>query len=377
MIFVKRTFHPVGQGAFFTEQFFDEKLETVLYNVVYDCGSLNLELKKQVKIDIENCFHDRKIDVLFLSHFDKDHINYVDHLKEKGYLHGTRIFIPMLSAEEWYEIKNYNSVLSLNEDTSEGRKVIKVKTDGERGNDFLNDPVDIDDIRDDSIESGTPLMPKNALQGVIWYYTPFNVQSEALITEFKEKLEEEGIDTDLLEDVDTVLELKDNLKEYYQGLGKRPSEGTKINLNSLLVMSYPKNSEACELVGFGQMYNHFVYYGCGIGGRYYNGSCLYTGDTSANEDFVWNRIEQMIARCLGKDKVLILLQIPHHGSRHSYDQKLLDSNKFLVGFTNYDPFYHKRIFDETLPMKFAVRDKPLILVTTEYVSRFEEYWKVG
>ena len=35
MIF-KRTFHPVGQGAFFTEQFYDDNQDTLLYNVVYD-----------------------------------------------------------------------------------------------------------------------------------------------------------------------------------------------------------------------------------------------------------------------------------------------------------------------------------------------------
>lgn len=34
MIFLKRTFHPVGQGAFFTEQFYDANQGTLLYDVV-------------------------------------------------------------------------------------------------------------------------------------------------------------------------------------------------------------------------------------------------------------------------------------------------------------------------------------------------------
>ena len=38
-LYVKRTFHPVGQGAFFTEQFYSDDATTLLYNVVYDCGS--------------------------------------------------------------------------------------------------------------------------------------------------------------------------------------------------------------------------------------------------------------------------------------------------------------------------------------------------
>ena len=33
---VKRTFHPVGQGAFYTETFLDQKGGQV---VVYDCGT--------------------------------------------------------------------------------------------------------------------------------------------------------------------------------------------------------------------------------------------------------------------------------------------------------------------------------------------------
>ena len=107
----------------------------------------------------------------------------------------------------------------------------------------------------------------------------------------------------------------------------------------------------------------------------YAGSCLYTGDTSANLDSVWKRIEQMIKLCLG-DKLLSLIQIPHHGSRNSYDKRIVESKMIYAGFTNYDPFYHQTIFDVNLPMKFAMQKKPLILVTKENASRFEEYWRV-
>lgn len=39
---VIRTFHPVGQGAFYSERFFfydEEELKTV-HNIVFDCGNL-------------------------------------------------------------------------------------------------------------------------------------------------------------------------------------------------------------------------------------------------------------------------------------------------------------------------------------------------
>lgn len=386
MIFVKRTFHPVGQGAFLTEQFLDDSLGTVLYNVVYDCGSKSSGIKAQMEREIRNCFHDKKgVDVLFLSHFDDDHINYVKFLKDEGFLQGTRVFIPMLAEEEWLGIEPYLSnlgfVLSLNVHAPGGTRVIQVEFAIDARGDFENrkDPMVIEDIEVDSIPSGTPLIPRLSMQGIIWYYAPFNVRFNDLLTNFKEKLTDSKLDYDRLKDKDYVLANKDELKRIYQSLGKKPLGGTAINLNSLLVMSYPKDCENCDYGGFDFLYYPDRYYRhryYRLGPNCYGGSCLYTGDTSANESVVWNRIEQIISLCLGRDKRLLLLQIPHHGSIYSYDQKLLDSDVFLLGFTNFDPYYHQHIFDDTLPMKFAVREKPLILVTREYVSKFEEYWMV-
>lgn len=42
-----RTFHPVGQGAFYTERFYDEGQGKPVFTAVYDCGSVNVrQLKK-------------------------------------------------------------------------------------------------------------------------------------------------------------------------------------------------------------------------------------------------------------------------------------------------------------------------------------------
>ena len=84
----------------------------------------------------------------------------------------------------------------------------------------------------------------------------------------------------------------------------------------------------------------------------------------------------MIAQCLAAE-MLILMQVPHHGSKYSYDDKLVNSYKFLNGFVNYDPYYGQHIFDDDLPMKLAIRKKSLIQVTWEYASQFEECWRVG
>lgn len=389
-ILFKRSFHPVGQGAFFTEQFFDECSEKLLYNVVYDCGTKSIGVSKQMEHCINNTFHDKKeIDVMFLSHFDDDHVKYVKYLKNKGYLKSTKIFIPMMAEEEWLGIgsyiKNYQFFLTLNESAKGGRKVIQVEPDDGNeinDNEHLKTPVAIEYIADDKIPSGTPLYKDIASTGIIWYYTPFNVRFKALIEDFKEKL---GKSFNKLGDKDYVMSNKNKLKKIYQTLGSNPPKGTAINLNSLLVMSYPEKSDRCKDYGnrtvCNTYYNEWFRWNRNYTRRWlsqmnlYAGSCLYTGDTSANLDPVWKRIEQMIKLCLG-DKLLSLIQIPHHGSRNSYDKRIVESKMIYAGFTNYDPFYHQTIFDVNLPMKFAMQKKPLILVTKENTSRFEEYWRV-
>lgn len=383
MVYLRRTFHPVGQGAFFTEQFYDSAADKVIYNVVYDCGTLSHDMKDQVEREIRDSFDDKKeIDVLFLSHFDDDHVNYVKYLKANNYLKGTKVFIPMLAAEEWLGIVpyayNYQYVLSLRE--QDGVNVVQVnfeeEGDGERDLELRNDPISFDAIGGNVIKSGTPLMPDRGVLGVIWCYTPFNVQFSTLIAVFKQKLFSEGLEYDKLRDSGYVNENSGILKRIYQGLGKKPTSGTAINFNSLLVMSYPMYCDKCEWVyPWGGCLDLAFVRRCWYRG--YNGSCLYTGDTSANDPRVWNRIEQMITQCLGANSKLSLLQIPHHGSKNSYDNRLVDSSRYYDGFTNFDPYFRQHIFDERLPMKFAIREKSLLLITKDYSSRYEEYWRVG
>lgn len=391
MIF-KRTFHPVGQGAFFTEQFYDDNQDTLLYNVVYDCGSKSSGIRKQMERSIRNILHDKKkIDVLFLSHFDDDHVNYVMYLKLNGHLDGTRIFIPMMEAEEWLEIEpyynNYHLILSLNEQRVGGTKVIKVKfEDSERRASEEPEEVTIEEISRDSISSGTILKPNIPNVGPIWRYTPFNVRFYSLINTFTTQLRQNGLYYDQLGNRVYVLQHMGELKKIYQGLGKKPTGGTAINLNSLLVMSYPVKPEQCKEYGNSTTCRMYFYEWYRWNERFtkywfttnklYAGSCLYTGDTSANDPTVWNKIGDMISRRLNQNNRLTLMQVPHHGSKHSYDAKLVDSDRYYAGFTNYDPFYRQRIFDDNLPMKFAMRKKPLILVTREYGSKFEEYWRL-
>ena len=77
---IVRTFHPVGQGAFYSERFYDEEHPDSIHNIVYDCGTLLGYIRKAKKV-VSQAF-DKKdvIDYLFISHLDYDHISLVETL---------------------------------------------------------------------------------------------------------------------------------------------------------------------------------------------------------------------------------------------------------------------------------------------------------
>lgn len=65
------TFHRVGQGLFASETFEN-------HTIIYDCGGEKASIvKKAIDTDLtESC----EIDLLFISHYDRDHINGIIHL---------------------------------------------------------------------------------------------------------------------------------------------------------------------------------------------------------------------------------------------------------------------------------------------------------
>ena len=78
---MQRIIHPSGHGAFFTERIFQEGKDDFI--VVYDCGSSDKYPKEQelLENEVKGFFNaGDKIDILFISHFDSDHVNGIKHL---------------------------------------------------------------------------------------------------------------------------------------------------------------------------------------------------------------------------------------------------------------------------------------------------------
>lgn len=106
-ISLERVFHPVGQGAFYSEQIYSGKN---VFEMVFDCGNDRGHNKKKLKEyspELFNYFEHRinnnkdkvwKIDLLFISHFHADHISFL--ITYKGQYQVKNLIIPDLSEKQ-------------------------------------------------------------------------------------------------------------------------------------------------------------------------------------------------------------------------------------------------------------------------------------
>ena len=90
----KRFIFPVGQGGFSIE-----KIDGFV--VVYDCGSVSSPNAVEQSIDKIQQDTDH-VDVLFISHFDKDHVNGIKHLDRRCKI--KNIIVPQFSNCKWFYI---------------------------------------------------------------------------------------------------------------------------------------------------------------------------------------------------------------------------------------------------------------------------------
>jgi ribonuclease BN (tRNA processing enzyme) len=187
-----RTFHPIGQGAFYTEEF-------GAFSVVYDCGT---DSKKSfLKAEIENVFEKGQIiDAVFISHLHEDHVNGLKYLME--FCRVQRLFLPLLTEQEKIHliISNYvngdpdpfteeliNYSANHNNEKKPERlrnaKVVFVKPLRDNNNDMdvNNDDnsdtflLDSSSNQTSSILSGTRLYSSRVPH---WVYVPFNLESQ-------------------------------------------------------------------------------------------------------------------------------------------------------------------------------------------------------
>lgn len=355
MVF-KRILHPVGQGAFFTEQFYDESGK-VLYNVVYDCGSFTSQ-PNLVEYEIRNTFErNAHIDLLFISHFDEDHVNGLMTLQCQTKIDkDTKVIIPfkypylLMVMDEYYPSLSRFVMQLFNIQA----QVIGIEESS--GEDVRRDPIAIlAPMGNESNEAGENAMP-------IWLYYPFMLtDNDSLQSVFIEKVKN-VVD---MNDPNDILAKRKELRAIYKTIGKSKGGVTKINVNSLFVLSFPNKGVKYKTSLWHQL-NLF-------GGN--NPLCLYTGDSNLKGNG-YDDVKILATGLLNKLSTVNevgLVQVPHHGSRKCYPEGMADRNDaFTVsGFVNYNPHHRQKVFDGGIIGEFTRNGKTLFMVTEDYHSRIE------
>ena len=368
---IQRFFHPVGQGAFYSERHLYPNI-----NTVYDCGTrYGTRNQKGVAGVVRQSFRkDDIVHILFISHFDFDHISLIDTLKN-SVNKIERVVIPLLQEPEKTFLSNIykflgephlaNLVSNPSEFFGRETQIIRVHSGSEQEFEERRDPIDVSKGNETTqkIPSGTPLT-MNGLND--WVYIPFNYEYQSRREEFLEKLNVASIDIDRLEkDPNYILEkvIRDKVKKVYKSI----SGG--INQNSMFLYSGPSSiKDSNRLYWRGRCWHYDPY--CWYFDHYvhrcnpHRVACLYTGDGDLNEvkvKVIYSNYWDLIGT----------IQIPHHGSLSSFDASILDNRQFLcpisVGKNNSYGHPSQEVISEILLNKSC----PL-LVTEDVDSTFVE-----
>lgn len=351
-----RTFHPVGQGAFYSEKFETRSGDT--FTIVYDCGSTTLP-KELLDHEIKTAFpKDSQIDILFISHFHADHINGIELLK--NHYNIKTVILPLLSDEAKILLKVayyldqkeessnrllYDQFEKLIDDPASffGENETKVITiapvEGEPHiQEGLPEAIDISQpTRGETLASGTPLHP---FKGINWFFIPFNYKQDKRRDLFMSAIKEKGLSEEDINTIKKITAQKQVLKKAYESI-----EGD-LNRNSMILFSGGVDERICsdhikrhsatvgghslmEEVYYEKFRYHFPYW------RYYTRSqsgCLYLGDIDLNEGDLIEDIRLRLRLFLPN---LGTIQVPHHGSKHNFNRSICEQGNIHLAILSF------------------------------------------
>lgn len=406
---VKRILHPVGHGAFFTEQFFEMRSGENVFNVVYDCGII---YQSRIKLyeEIDSTFFSSNrphVDFLFISHLDEDHVNGIQYMVRKGLVDDMTTFVlPFFNDKElaiYDELYGWGTLAVFD---GIGRTIMKKVIYVPMSDAVIseNDYGEIDMEGDYLAIEGTSYRVNGVSGKVIkagmkfswrkvWEYIPFNLNdntSKAFWGEIQNTPELQGLDLDgvkkmfedrsLTKPLDADLQKRKEtadkqyraLKDTYNRVGNKVTGDRLININSLVVISQGVNNVSVKLsyidevklfeAGFVRLlYDYWPSDGYG--------ACTYTGDLNLYLDQDFDVCEKKVRSVLRGRPTLQLLQIPHHGSPTSYN-KSFSGDLSGACFVNYNS--EKSNFNKDMLFDFFSARKYLMPVTEIDSSRVEQ-----
>lgn len=386
---VTRIFHPVGQGAFYSER---HDVDGQKFNIIYDCGSFNVRQGTKV---VEEAFDENEIiDSLFISHFDFDHISLLQTLIRRCQMR--KVVLPLLHEDVRLALSGYyhysmarnhriqtfaeKSLQLLNDPQSlfKGERASRdqvefvfvrpyVESDAE-DNQERRDQLDAAEEfanrqgRNRIINSRSEYDAKRLSSFVDWMFLPYNMdyfnRNRDLVQNLIEWLKQNHYSLEDLNDEQFFdREHCKQLAGIYKSL-----KGT-INENSMLLFSGPlQQQNQCEVRVMCHAYSTGGWcYGCWLDR---SSGCLYSGD--------FNLKLEALSKSYGPyfDRIGTV-QVPHHGSERSFDLNNFHARGMIcpVSYGVNNQFGHP---DQTVLNEIVGAGGCPIHVTNDRFSEFKE-----
>lgn len=377
MFMMTRTFHPVGQGAFYTEKFDfgpGRKL-----NIVYDCGTLNQCGFKDMQRVVNAAFAQaERIDAVFISHFDSDHVNGFPMLFKRVGQKVGHVFLPHLTdrdilaglvergcdaneleyAKAYWQFRSMGNaasmlkLLGVDEDCKNRPRIYLVG--GEEGRDEANRR----ELGYDKVKSGEDVASRfwgsasssgNATP--FWQYIPFNFDTR---NGAKRNAFEKSLDDYL---ADKAIKAIFNRADVLEDLKRRYDKDVPgdINGNSMTLLS-------CARMPWLDVFPACCHYEStlGQGRRIIRNGCLYTGDYNAKGKRRWDALWRCYAPHMGR---VGCVQLPHHGADGNYNDLLGELDAvFVACYGKRNTFQHP---GPRTMYRLGVKRRTTILVTED------------
>lgn len=342
-----RYLRPVGQGAFYTEVFKQD--DDTLFTIVYDCGTETDSSILEAQIN-EFKKGITQIDLLFISHFHRDHINGLDKLLAG--IPVVKTVIPMLP-EKMVTLARVQNLLQYRKEALATDAIIKElylsdKTPKRFGKVIVVEPFDYSDLSDEEKGSvqglGERAKSGSCIDGFesLWEYEPFNSVSitDQRAEDFVEGLK--GIAGALDDGKLNVSRIIKGCRTKVRALYKKVMKGADDNLYTMTLKSRP--SERLAKGSDPDVVRE--------------ARCLYTGDfDSVGNDSLWNRFTMVY------DYPSIgTIQIPHHGSKRNWRQEFLEGapRRFFISVGTTNTYHHP---DFWVTQEVRDRDNTLDVIT--------------
>ncbi|CAK7052583.1 MBL fold metallo-hydrolase [Providencia sp.] len=313
-----RTFHSIGQGAFYTEKFDN-------FSFVYDCGT-DTNGEKRINKYVKNHFKKGDvINVLFISHFHRDHINGIKYLLSNYKV--DFIFIPQFDVYQHIlefmrterDVNLFDVKLTLNpiETISSISPKTKVILVNEYSDESEFEEIDLDSLNSNTnINSGTLL--KTCVEN--WNFIPINYNNDINSSTFKENLNNLNVYFKNTDEFIHAWKDKEKRECIVKAFRKLPK-----NENSMVVYSGPEDN-----VSYYMHISSDNHYKCPCQRYILSAGCIYFGDYETH-DKAWKAISNTLRNYYD---LVGVIQIPHHGSSTNYRNEI-NKNKYTYSVISY------------------------------------------